>query len=62
VKQPRFEVYQSDRNNQWYWRFIAANGEVVMQSEGYKRRDKAYHAINLVKEVSRHAEIIERHG
>jgi uncharacterized protein YegP (UPF0339 family) len=62
VKNPHFEVFQSERNNQWYWKFIAANGEIVMQSEGYKRRDKAYNAINLIKEVSRHAEIIERHG
>lgn len=32
---PRFEIYQG-KDNDWYWRYIAANGEeMVKSSEGY---------------------------
>jgi len=41
VSEPdRFEVFKG-KDGQWYFRRVAANGEIVSSSEGYKRRKDA---------------------
>lgn len=53
---PKFEVFRSKKDKQWYWRLKAVNGRIICQSEGYKRRENAYIG---VKSVVNNAEIAD---
>jgi len=33
------------KDSQWYWNVKSSNGEVVCQSEGYKRKSDAKHIV-----------------
>ena len=48
----KFEIYQSEKSGEYYFRLKAANGQVVLSSEGYK--DKAG-AKNGAESVKKHA-------
>lgn len=37
------------RGRRWYWRFVAANGEIMAQSEGYTRKGNAEKAVQRLK-------------
>jgi uncharacterized protein YegP (UPF0339 family) len=44
MKQPRFEVYQSEDG--WRWRFISSNGRIMADSgEAYASRSGAMRAL-----------------
>jgi uncharacterized protein YegP (UPF0339 family) len=43
------EIYQSDKDQQWYFRIRARNGLVVAQSEGYQDRRNAVKGLNAAK-------------
>lgn len=43
TKTAAFEVFQ-DQHEAWRWRLIAANGEIVCQSEAYATRSSARRA------------------
>ena len=46
----KFELTKSSHNNQWYWRLIAPNGQIVaVGGEGYVQKADAVHGINLTK-------------
>lgn len=49
-----FQLFQSDKNNQWYWRLRAAgNGKIIADgAEGYARRSDCIAGIRLVSEVA----------
>ena len=44
-----FEIFKSPKDNQYYWRLRAANGEIVLRSEGYKTKQSAERGINSVR-------------
>lgn len=46
-KQLRFE-YGKKKNGQFYWHVKAANGEIVAQGEGYKRRASVIKVFHLL--------------
>lgn len=46
----QFEIWQSTRNNQWYWHLKAANNKIIAAGEGYHNEQDCLHAVNLVKE------------
>jgi uncharacterized protein YegP (UPF0339 family) len=48
----KFEIYQSEKSKEFYFRLKAANGQVVLASQGYK--DKAG-AKNGADSVGKHA-------
>lgn len=48
----KFEIYQSEKSKEYYFRLKAANGQVVLSSQGYK--DKAG-AKNGADSVAKHA-------
>lgn len=48
MKAPKFEVFQSPRNNQWYWHLKSANGKVIAHGEGHTRKQDAERAIKTV--------------
>lgn len=48
MSNPRFEIFDG-RNNQYYFRLKAGNGEIIGQSEGYTQKHSAKEGISSVK-------------
>jgi len=49
----KFQLWKSNQNQQWYWRMVADNGQVIaVGGEGYVNRSDAVHGLLLVR---RHA-------
>jgi len=48
----KFEIYKSEKNNDFYFRLKAANGQVVLASQGYKEKAGAKNGIESVKKNS----------
>ncbi len=44
-----FELYQSEKSNDYYFRLKAANGEIVLSSQGYKDKASCQKGIEAVK-------------
>lgn len=50
----KLEIFQSERNREWYFHVRAANSKIVLSSEGYKKRASAVKsAHNILADVSR---------
>lgn len=46
----KFELWKSNKDQNWYWRFIASNNrEIFRSSEGYVNRADAVNGIALAK-------------
>ena len=45
----KFEMYQSEKNNEWFFRVKAANGETLCSSEGYTSKAGCENGIESVK-------------
>ncbi|MDE0004023.1 MAG: YegP family protein [Rhodospirillaceae bacterium] len=46
----KYEYYQSAKNEKWYWRLKASNGEIIADGgQGYGDVDGCLHGIGLVK-------------
>ena len=54
-----FEVFQSKRNDEWYWRFRASGRTIADGSEGYKNKADCLHGIDLVKENAPSADVVD---
>merc|ERR1712046_402393 len=48
----KFELFRSEKNDQYYFRLKAGNGEIILQSEGYKAKAGAENGIKSVRENS----------
>lgn len=48
MNKQKYELYRG-ANRDWYWRFVAGNGEIVAQGEGYRRKIDAVKAIKLLQ-------------
>jgi uncharacterized protein len=46
---PKFEVFRSAANNQYYYRLQAANGEKILSGEGYTTKQSCLNGIASVK-------------
>ncbi|QRN82976.1 DUF1508 domain-containing protein [Chloroflexota bacterium] len=55
----KFEIRRAS-NNQYYWVFVAANGEDICNSETYTAKQSAINSITLVKEKAKTAPIIDK--
>lgn len=59
----KFEIYQSPKNNEWYWRFKAANGQIVATGgEGYKEKESCRHGLEVVKDNAADAPVEDLDG
>ncbi|ERJ06190.1 hypothetical protein HLRTI_001819 [Halorhabdus tiamatea SARL4B] len=57
--QARFEVYR-DRADEWRWRLVASNGEIIADSaEGYAAKQGAQRGIESVKRVAGDAPVVD---
>ena len=59
ASESRYEIWKSEKNNQWYWHYKAANNQIVAGSEGYHNKQDCLHAIDLLK-ASGDAEVHEK--
>ena len=55
----KFEIMKNYYSGRFYWRFLAANGDVITQAESYTSKKSCIDAINLVKTVAPTAPIID---
>lgn len=46
---PKFQIFRSSANNEYYYRLRAANGEIVLSGEGYKTKQGCLNGITSVK-------------
>ena len=49
----KFEVYKSDKNEDYYFRLKAVNGQVVLTSQGYGDKAGAKNGVESVKKNSK---------
>lgn len=56
--QAKFEIFRSDRNQQFYFRLKAANGKNILSSEGYTSKSSCEKGVDSVK---RNAPLSERY-
>ncbi len=45
----KFEIFQSDNNEKYYFRLKAKNGQVILSSQGYSSKSSAKNGIESVK-------------
>jgi uncharacterized protein YegP (UPF0339 family) len=57
IRRGRYEVFCGLGG--WYWRLVAANGEIVAQSEAYTRPADARRGAHAARGASRRARIVE---
>lgn len=56
----RYEIFRSNHNLQYYFRLKAANGEIILQSEGYLNKSGAQNGVQSVKQHSPFDRFYER--
>lgn len=49
VLNPKFQLFKSPENQQFYFRLKAKNGEIILSSEGYTSKQNAQQGIKSVK-------------
>ena len=49
MNNPKFQVFKSRANTEHYYRLRAANGKIILNSEGYKSKDSCLAGIASVK-------------
>lgn len=47
-----FEIYQSEKSQEYYFRLKAKNGQVILSSEGYANKSGAQNGVDSVKKNS----------
>lgn len=61
-----FELYQSPKSKEYYFRLKAKNGQTILGSEGYKTKKAAENGINSVKQnagnAARYETAVARNG
>ncbi len=50
----KFQIFQSNKNNQFYFRLLATNSQTILGSEGYTTKDNCKNGIASVKAHSPH--------
>ena len=55
-----FKLFQSEKNNEWYFNLKAGNHETILQREGYKAKASAENGIDSVKTNSQNDDRFER--
>lgn len=45
----KFQIFQSNKNNQFYFRLVAKNSQIILSSEGYTTKDNCKNGISSVK-------------
>lgn len=62
MNHPKFEVFKSLKDNQFYFHLKAANGEIILHGEGYTSKQSCETGIASVKRNATDGERYERHN
>ena len=54
----KFEIKKAT-NGEFYWVYVAANGESICRSETYTAKQSAKHSIEVVQENAASAEVVD---
>ncbi len=49
MKNPKFQLFQSTKNGQFYFHLISGNGEIILSGEGYTSKQSCLNGISSVK-------------
>jgi uncharacterized protein YegP (UPF0339 family) len=49
MKYPKFQIFKSSVNSQYYYRLCSGNGETILNGEGYKAKQSCLDGIASVK-------------
>lgn len=49
MQNPKFSIFKSSVNSQYYFRLRSANGEIILNGEGYQAKQSCINAIASVK-------------
>ena len=49
MNNPKFQVFKSNFNSEYYYRLRSGNGEIILNGEGYKSKQSCYDGISSVK-------------
>lgn len=49
MNNPKFQVFESSANKEFYYRLRAANGEIILSGEGYTTKQSCLNGITSVK-------------
>ena len=49
MNNPKFQVFKSTANNEYYYRLRARNGEIILNGEGYRSKQSCLDGIASVK-------------
>jgi uncharacterized protein YegP (UPF0339 family) len=49
MNNPKFQVFKSSANNEYYYRLRSINGEIILNGEGYKSKQSCFDGIASVK-------------
>jgi uncharacterized protein YegP (UPF0339 family) len=52
MKNPKYQIFKSEKDNQFYFRLRAGNGEIILQSEGYTSKQNCENGIESVRRHS----------
>jgi hypothetical protein len=55
----KFEVMKNYYSGRYYWRLKDANGEIIVQGEGYTSKINCIAAINSIKKIAPNAPIVD---
>lgn len=58
MKNPKFQIFKG-KDNQFYFRLRAENGEVICGSEGYTTKQNCKKGIDAIKKVANGAPVEE---
>ena len=58
MKAPQFQIFKG-KNNEYFFHLMAKNSQIILQSEGYKKKRSAVDAIKSIKKNASEAEIVD---
>lgn len=58
MRKTKIEVYKNEWWDEWRFRFVAGNGQIVCHGEGYTRKSKCLHAIEVIKKIANEGNIV----
>ena len=50
MQNPKFQIFKG-KDDQFYFRFKAANGEIIFSSDGYTTKQSAKHTIEVIQQT-----------
>ncbi len=55
-----FEIYQSEKSGEYYFRLKATNGQIILSSQGYKQKTTCENGVESVKKNAGEASRYEK--